>query len=99
MKNDWIPYQLPILYHSCINLAPYQHEVQTHRVQDTLQRLEVEAEAAGAATDDDSTDADAANATTETNPTTTTTGGDGLSRIANGEAQTLGKVFKISLKF
>ena len=58
--------------------------------------MEVEAEAAGAATDDDSTDA--ANATTETNPTTTT-GGDGLSRIANGEAQTLGKVFKISLKF
>ena len=57
--------------------------------------MEVEAEAAGAATDDDSTDA--ANATTETNPTTT--GGDGLSRIANGEAQTLGKVFKISLKF
>ena len=65
---------------------PFLHEVQTHRVQDTRQRLEVgEAKAAGATTD-------AANATTETNPAEGG-GGEGLQgRIANGGAQTLDKV-------
>ena len=65
--------------------------VQTHRVQDTRQRLEVgEAKAAGAT-------ADAANATTETNPAEGGEGGgEGLQgRIANGGADTLDKVSRI----
>ena len=69
-------------------MAQNSYGVQTHRVQDTRQRLEGEAEAAGATADND---ADAANATTETNPTT---GEEGL-RIANGEeGQTFGQVSK-----